>query len=219
MEGVRFLGPSTERWKINYIQLAKQSCSEANQPHLSPSPLTRKQKQAFHRKCKELVFTGGRGREKVEPKEHPLFQNAEPQDLSIKLGEIALEAIKKISLITPAKQIPRRHCVFTSTPGICQSILSSQQSSSWPQLKSIFTPLQHSIFTQNFRVKEETMDSQLILASGISYDWDGKCPRGPEAESPGLILPRPSRIKSGRTFISLPIPPTKTREPEGIHGQ
>lgn len=44
VEGVRFLGPRTERWKINYIQLAKQSCSEANQPHLSPSPLSRKQK-------------------------------------------------------------------------------------------------------------------------------------------------------------------------------
>lgn len=123
VEGVRFLGPRTERWKINYIQLAKQSCSEANQPHLSPSPLSRKQKFSIENvKNWHLGWGGGGGQ---THKEHPLFPNEEHHDLSIKLGEIALEAIKR----SASSRQPKKFLEGTSTPRIYQSILSFQQSS------------------------------------------------------------------------------------------
>lgn len=119
VEGVRFLGPSTERWKINYIQLAKQSCAEANQPHtfLHLGSLENESKLSMGGgECKELILTVGV--EKVKPKEHHPFTLSEwrPWWSFYKAWRDCFRSHPKISLITPAKEIPRRHCFLTSTP-------------------------------------------------------------------------------------------------------
>lgn len=66
--------------------------------------------------------------EKVEHREHLLFQNEEHHDLSLKLGD-CFRSNQKIRLITPAKEIPRRHCFLTSTPRTLSKyiVLSTKQ--------------------------------------------------------------------------------------------
>lgn len=106
VEGVRFLGPRTERWKINYIQLAKQSCSEANQPHLSPSPLSRKQKFSIEN-VKNWHLLGGGGRSNTQGTS--ALSQWRTSWSFYKAWRDCFRSHQKITLFTPAKEIPRRH--------------------------------------------------------------------------------------------------------------